>query len=391
LNLTTSLEPAIEPANKITFLLDWELTMKCNLDCSYCETGTYGGHDNSTRHPPLDQCLESIDFMFAYVDLYISRRISSLRTVILNVYGGEALHHPDIVEILQACRNKYQQYKSKWNLTITTTTNAVVNTRQLVCIIPLIDEFTVSYHTGVNDKQKQQVRENLLTIHKSSARCKCVVMMDPKYFNNAIDQIAWLKQHNIKYLAKQLDHRIGQTNFNYSIQQVHWFNNVYQSRSYGVQSTTPKPTDNIPKDAENIDLADHGRACCGGRTLCIDQNYKSRTAFVDNKFPDWYCSVNHFFLFVKQVNGEIYTNKDCKMNFNGEIAPIGHLAQSQLLLEQTRSWLETDSMPVIQCKKYRCLCGLCAPKARDMDTYKSIMRKYEIPNSNLLQKTLGSN
>ena len=79
------------------------------------------------------------------------------------------------------------------------------------------------------------------------------------------------------------------------------------------------------------------------------------------------------------------------MNFDSAVAPIGNLDQSHELLEQTKVWLHSNTMPVIQCKKYQCNCGLCAPKARDLDTYKSIMRKYAIPNPNLLQKTLGAN
>ena len=365
-------------------MADWELTMKCNLDCDYCETGTYGGHDNSTQHPPLDQCLQSIDFMFAYADLYMSHSISSLKTVILNVYGGEALHHPHIVEILQAVRKRHTQYESKWNLTITTTTNAVISSKKLALVLPLIDEFTVSYHAGATSKQKQQLCNNLLAIDQSSTRSKCVVMIDPQYFNDAVEHIEWCKQNNIKYLAKQIDHTPEKTQFNYTTQQVHWLKNSYQTRSYGEQ---PKDLELTYNNQNKVDLADTGRACCGGRTLCTDQNYKSRTAFVDNKFPNWYCSVNHFFLYVKQVNGEIYTNKDCKMNFDGAVAPIGNLDHYQKLLDQTQEWLTNNSMPVIQCKKYQCLCGLCAPKARDLDTYKSIMRKYEIPNSNLLQKS----
>jgi len=362
-------------------LADWELTMKCNLDCDYCETGTYGGHDNSTQHPPLDQCLQSIDFIFAYVDLYMRHRISSLKTVVLNVYGGEALHHPHIVSILQAVHERHTQYQSRWNLTVTSTTNAVISSKKLLSVLPLIDEFTVSYHTSATAKQKQQIRDNLLAIEQSGTRCKCVVMMDSNHFADAVEHIAWCKHNNIKYLAKQIDHPAKKTQFNYNIQQVHWFNNTYQTRSSGNQPT--KPT--IIYAAHNqIDLADTGRACCGGRTLCTDQNYRSRTAFVDNKFPNWYCSVNHFFLYIKQVTGEIYTNKDCKMNFSGAVAPIGNLHQTQKLLDQTQAWLDNNSMPVIQCKKYRCQCGLCAPKARDLDTYKSIMRKYEIPNPNLL-------
>jgi uncharacterized radical SAM superfamily Fe-S cluster-containing enzyme len=127
-----SLEPAVDPSNRITFLLDWELTLKCNLDCSYCETGIHGGHDNSIAHPPLHECLETIDFMYKYVDLYMSQKPKGIKYVILNMYGGESLYHPDIVEILAACRDRYLKlYQDKWHLTVTTTTNAIISKKRL--------------------------------------------------------------------------------------------------------------------------------------------------------------------------------------------------------------------------------------------------------------------
>jgi hypothetical protein len=322
--------------------------------------------------------------MFAYVDLYLANRINSLRSVILNVYGGEAMHHPDIESILAAVRKQHVQYQSKWNLTVTVTTNAVVSAHRLESIIPLVDEFTVSYHAGATARQKNQVRSNLLTIANTDTRCKVVVMMDPANFQDAVDQIEWCKTHSVKYLAKQLDHLPEQTQFNHSEHQVTWFQKEYQARStdqIDFETMLKRDTHN------NIDMAKTGRACCGGRSLSSDKNYRSRVAFVDNKFPDWYCSVNHFFLYVKQVNGEIYTNKDCKMNFDRQVGPIGNLNDCESLLYQTKEWIETKTMPVIQCKKLRCMCGLCAPKARDLDTYKQIFKKYEISNINLLPQT----
>ena len=374
MNSATSLEPRIDTNNRITFLLDWELTMKCNLDCTYCKTGIYGGHDNTQRHPPLDQCISTIDFMFEYVDIYMSRKPKGIKYVILNVYGGEALHHPDIVGILSVLRDRYQVYQDRWHLTITTTTNAIITPRRLDLIIPYIDEFSVSYHTENTPEQKQQFCDNLLKIKAVGKRQKCIVLMhsEPTKFADAQEMIKWLMQNGIQYLPRQLDHP-PKLDFNYGQQQIFWLENLYK-----------KSLDQAVIKNNKADLAAIGRACCGGRTLCADQNHKEHQKFVANKFPNWYCSVNHFFLHVKQVNGEIYTNKDCKMNFDGAVAPIGNLLQSQLLLDQTRSWVETDSMPVIQCKKYKCMCGLCAPKAQNFDTYKSIMRKYEISNPNLL-------
>jgi pyruvate-formate lyase-activating enzyme len=367
------LEPAIDPSNRISFLLDWELTMKCNLDCSYCSSGTYGGHDNSTKHPPTVECLSALDFMFEYADLYMSRKPKGIRYVVLNVYGGESLHHPDIVEILSKIQEKYQPYRDRWHLTVTTTTNAIASDKKLKQIIPLIDEFTVSYHSECTAKQKQQFKENLLTIRDSGKRLKCIVMMhqDPNLFQDATNMLSWLTEHNIKLLPKQLDGSSGvEGDRIYNQTQIQWFNNIYNSKTFG-------QTTELLEDKVESNLTDLGRACCGGRSLCANQNYRQRNFYVENKFPDWYCSVNHFFLYVKQVNGEVYVNKDCKMNFDGQVGPIGNLNDTIKILSTLKNQLDNNNLPIIQCKKYNCWCGLCAPKAKNLDTYNSIMKKYQ--------------
>jgi len=373
----STLEPAVDPNNRISFLLDWELTMKCNLDCSYCGTDLYnGGHNNSIPHPPLAECLKTIDFMFEYVDLYMSTKPRGLRYVILNVYGGESLHHPNIVEILKTVRERYKAYQDRWHLTVTTTTNAIVNDRIMQEIIPLIDEFTASYHTENTPKQKQQFQHNLLKIKASGRRLKCVVLMhaESDKFEDAGFMVEWLTQNQIPHLPRQLDHVMSQIEFNYSQKQVTWFENLYQSRTRDQEKfimPEKKVVDN------HIDLADSGRACCGGRQVCQDQNYKSRVFYVNNKFPDWFCSVNHFFVYIKQVTKEIFVNKDCKMNYDGAVGPIGHLTDYQKLLDDTKQQLSTDTMPVIQCKKQSCWCGLCAPKAQSKTDYDKIIKKYQ--------------
>ena len=364
-----TLEPAIDPNNKSTFLLDWELTMKCNLDCDYCGTDLYGGHNNSTQHPALDKCLQSIDFMFEYVSLYMSVKPDRLKYVVLNVYGGEALHHPDIVKILQAVHDKYKKYQSQWHLTVTTTTNAVISANKIKKIIPLIDEFTVSYHTGSSDRQKQQFMQNLLSIKTANKRLKCVVMMhnDPNLFRDAQTMLDWLKSNSIKMLPKQLD--AVKSERMYNTQQVHWFQDLYSSKSHN---------DSVEIEISDAmhDMADTGRACCGGRQLCSDQNYRKRKFFVDNKFTNWHCSVNHFFLFVKQLTGEIFVNKDCKMKFDGTVGPVGNLDHAAELLQTTKLALQQKTLPIIQCAKYNCWCGICAPKAADREHYLKIMEKY---------------
>lgn len=349
-------------------MLDWELTMKCNLDCDYCLTGLYEGHDNSTRHPAAADCLQTIDFMFAYVDEIMKTRIPSMRNVILNVYGGEALHHPNIVQILQQVRARYQKYMEQWHLTVTTTTNAIVSDRILDHIIPLIDEFTVSYHTNNTQEQQRQFRQNILKIQSKGKPVKCVILMhtEPELFKNAQSQIVWCNQHGVRYLPRQLDVKTVVNNqTRYNQQQVQWFEKTYQDRSYNTQVELE------PKD--NTVLSDQGRACCGGRQLCVDGNHRRRHFFVDNRFPGWYCSVDQFFVYIKQVTREVFVNRDCKMNYQGSNGAIGSLDDTQQILDNLR-----QGMPTIQCANPQCFCGVCAPKAKDLATYQKIMSKYSL-------------
>lgn len=351
----------------MSFLLDWELTMKCNLDCSYCPVGIYGGHDNSIAHPKLADCIATLNFMYEYVDRMMAGRVNSLRYVVLNVYGGESLHHPNIVDILTKVRQLHQPYKDRWHLTVTTTTNAIVGHNKFSHIIDLIDEFTVSWHSNNTDRQKKIFRENVLRIKDRGKRVKCVVLLHPDLFEDAQDQIEWCNQNQIKYIDRQLDHPKDDTRFNYSATQVVWFEKLYKKSLMPVLDANNK-----------ADLADTGRACCGGRLICEDKQYRNGQKFVHNKFPGWYCSVDKFFLYVKQVNGEVFVNRDCKMNYQGQVGPIGNLNNTAAILQNI------GITAPIQCAKSKCICGLCAPKAADLPMFNDIMRKYEIPYHNLL-------
>lgn len=352
-------------------MIDWEVTLKCNLDCSYCGSG----HDNSLPHPDLDSCYRSIDFMFAYANLYLKNRPKGLKHVILNVYGGEALYYPNIDKILSRIKKESDKYKKDWNITVTSTTNLILPKKKLEILCEYIDEFTCSFHSESSIKHKNQFKENLLFLVEKGKRAKCVIVMhsDPVRFQECIDMSQWCKEHDIKCLEKQIDHSVSKVMFNYNETQIQWFNNLYQKK--------PSET-NVQLDRETPAPA-AGRPCCGGRQMCLDQNYKSRVYTIENKFPDWYCSVNEFFVYIRQRTGEIFVNKDCKMNFQDAVGPIGNISHFQTLLKWTQKNIDDNTMPVIQCKKDRCWCGLCAPKAKDKNDFNNIMKKYrknEIPN-----------
>ena len=124
MNDVNSIAFALDPTNVPAFLLDWEITKKCNLDCSYCGDikawGMFAGHDNGTNHPPLNECLDTIDFMFEYANIYMKNKPKGIKYVVLNVYGGESLHHPNIVKILETVHERHKPYQDLWQLIVTT-------------------------------------------------------------------------------------------------------------------------------------------------------------------------------------------------------------------------------------------------------------------------------
>ena len=349
---------ALDPTNVPTFLLDWELTKLCNLDCSYCPSGIDGGHDNTTKHPLLEECLKSIDFMYKYVDQYMRYKKESQRKVVLNVYGGESLFHPDIVEILRECHSRHEQYRDRWYLTVTCTTNAIVGKRHWAEIVPFVDEFTVSYHAENLPKQKQQYLDNILYLKEQGKRFKAIVMMhnDPVMFADAESVIDFCKLHDIRYLAKPLD-------------------NVGEQWEYS-PGQFAKITEQPVKFVKTVSSIAEGRACCGGRRLSLNGDLKSNVGFVPRQgFEGWSCSVNWFFLFVRQVDGAVFTNKDCRMSTTGQVEPLGNISNAQKIISTIIEQLENSTMPIIKCKKTICRCGFCAPKAESETDFRALIKR----------------
>ena len=55
---------SIEPIDPLGFQVAWEITLKCNMDCSYCGDG----HNNKTLHPNKEECLKTVDFYYSFQD-----------------------------------------------------------------------------------------------------------------------------------------------------------------------------------------------------------------------------------------------------------------------------------------------------------------------------------
>ena len=348
---------ALDPTNTPSFLLDWEITKRCNLDCSYCGPTE---HDNTTEHPPLDKCLQTIDFMFEYVDQYMQHIRATQRKVILNVYGGESLFHPDIVEILEQVRQRYQLYQDRWFLTVTCTTNGVIGSKQFQRIIPLIDYFSMSYHAESLVKQQQMYFDNLLALKAAGKPVKAIIMMHNSQWSDSQAAIEFCQQHKINYLPKVVDTPVHKE-FKYQDHQVDYMKVFWMTQA--------------PVDSDK-NMLEQGRACCGGRKLSVNGDLRSKVTYVPQQgFRGWSCSVNWYFLFVEQLTGLVYTNKDCKTSTTGRVEPLGTLDNSQDIIDTVKHQLATG-MPVIRCVKDRCACGYCAPKAETQEDFLNLLGRH---------------
>jgi hypothetical protein len=314
--------------------------------------------------------------MYEYVNEYMKYKKVTQRKVILNVYGGESLFHPDIIQILEACRTKYAQYQAQWHLTITCTTNAIVGKNQWARVVPLVDEFTASYHAENLPKQKQQYLDNILYLRDHNKRFKCIIMMhnDPALFAESERVIEFCKEQNIRYVVKAMDNhedRWSYTQEQFGKLKTFWMSRVPESQKLEYK----EKIDLIPSTGNVLSVAE-GRACCGGRKLSLNGELKSTISFVPHQgFKGWSCSVNWFFLFVQQLTGNVYTNKDCRMSTTGKVEPLGNVKNSKEILDTLQTQLESNSMPIIKCAKSICLCGICAPKAKIESEFRQLIKR----------------
>jgi MoaA/NifB/PqqE/SkfB family radical SAM enzyme len=278
----------------------------------------------------------------------MSTKPVSQRHVSFNIFGGESLFHPNITEIIEYAVNKHKGNHT-WSLGLNTVTNAIVKPKIWDNLIQYFDYLTVSYHTESTLVEQELFRRNVLELQRTDKRFQVSILLHPVNIQNCKEMIDWCKEHNVPYWARNMDTPPGKG-----------------SRE---QVITLVKRNEILKNHRPV------RSCCGGQKFNIDSDYGKTVSLVPNNFMDWHCSVNQFFVFVKQETKEVFVNKDCLMSYDGDYGPIGTLNDTQSILKNLTDRIENGSDYLI-CKKERCWCGLCTPKAKDKLVFDDIMKKY---------------
>lgn len=358
-----TVEPAYHPKNKMGFLLDWLLTLKCNYDCSYCAIGPKG-HDNSTQHPPIEKCIKMLEQMYQYADIMMQHKRSQFKDAILNVYGGEALYHPDIENILIQTTKQYKKYDVRWRLKRRMTTNATATQKLWHRVCEHIEGITFSYHSQGAKKMKTLFKKNIDHVLKIGKEYDIIVCAFPhsQYWQDCLDFLEYCKQNKLNARPKLLDGPLG----------------LYNQKQ--IEELAPYlKDDSLGKEIkQEISIDNQSRACCGGRSLCTNRNIKDYQTMIPRKlgFEGWYCSANWFFLHGNNVNGKYYTNKDCRVTLNQTRGEIANIDNMPAYMQQIEEQLLSNTLPVMRCIQKLCLCGTCAPKSMHKENLDEIMKIY---------------
>ena len=362
-----TLEPHPSPKHKMAFLFDWLVTLKCNYDCSYCGPGVNGyrpGHDNSLPHPEQETCEKMLEQGFRYVDMYMEIKKPNMRSLNLNIYGGEALFRKDIEYLLERSSKLYESYKGNWHLNRMLTTNASSSLDKWKNISEHLEYVNFSYHAQGPTKLQDNFMRNIEWSHENKKNYGAIVLMYPGEWEKCmyVFQLMQRKGYNVR--PRIIDGPAGK----YTKDQLRQIFDAMNEKDYSL-------LDGI----EGKQIDSKMRACCGGRPLCIDRNLKEpKKAVARDSWMGWKCSANQFFLFADCHSKKFFTNKDCNVRHDGTWGPLADIDTMDDYIEQSKRRLKQTHNCFLTCVQKTCRCGTCAPKSLTDKGLADVMKSYNI-------------
>jgi MoaA/NifB/PqqE/SkfB family radical SAM enzyme len=367
------------------FQVTWDTGRRCNYDCSYCPAHR---HDNFSAHATLESLKNNVDFLYEYIDLYMSHR--KFKEVNIGFTGGEPTVNPNFIPFLKYLKNEYEEkYADKWHCGFALTTNGAMSKKMASAVMENFGHATVSYHAESNDKLKQQVRDRILQFHNDGPDYNFTlsvnVMFHAAYFDECKELCDFLHKNNIKYVPRIIGEEPDSASdfaHRYTDEQLDYMKNYWKYKNAELNNesetadrlrATGEPTNEAKKLGLKI-----GRPCCGSREMCLSSGAESKkSTFVDfREFKGWHCSVNWFFLHLEQQTDGVYHHQTCQARFDGTRGRIGKISEGKKIIENLRNMLEQKTLPTIICPKHTCGCGLCAPKSKFSEKYFDVLSNH---------------
>lgn len=350
---------AIKLSRPEPLMVTWDIVRRCNLDCTYCESTR---HNNKSRLPKLDELKSTFDFIKDYVQLYNNLRTTKTGTNI-DFTGGEPTINPDFWPLIDYIK----QFKD-FRLSLTTNGTWGPNFTQRI-----LDNFahaTISWHA--EDSLKERTIANILELNRHPISLQANIMLHCDYFQEATNICMMLKDNGVNVNPVPIgdgnltrkgwfidqDGTNRRTSHEYNEEQQNWFYEWMGSKK------------SADKNEEGTNV---GRSCCGGRCTqgLVDGDWQE-VKLVNNWFKDWYCTVNWYFLHIEQDTGNVFHHQTCQATHKSR-GPIGNLNDSNKILSDLKTRLSGPIKPII-CPNQRCGCGMCVPKAKNIDDFEKLWK-----------------
>ena len=352
---------AIKLLNPEPMMVTWDLGRRCNLDCTYCEASR---HNNYSKSADLTSLIKTFDFIQEWTSLYNSKRIYHSTTNI-DFTGGEPTVNPNFWNLAKCIKETDNSFR------LGLTSNGTWPEKDIEKIVEYIKGITISWHAEAHETIRKRVLHNILKLKENNIWLQVNVMLHCDHFDDAKRVCDFLEQHEVKYNPVPIgdgtvarsgwfidtDGKSRRTSHAYSEEQQEWFFN---------KMNISKSTAEALKEGTEL-----GRKCCGGRCLVgkVDNEWTPVT-LVENKFKDWNCMVDWFFLHIDQETKLVYHHQTCQALHDKKKGALGNLSDTEAMINSLKVRLENPTN--IICPNQRCGCGTCVPKAKDIETFKEI-------------------
>lgn len=336
-------------------MVTWDTGRRCNYDCTYCEASR---HDNTSGLHSYEEFIDTFQFVKEYTEIYG-------HYVNINFTGGEPTVNPAFWKFAENIINTEDRFR------LSLTTNGAWSPKNTDKISNIFEGVTVSYHAEADEKLKNQVLENIKLLQASGIWLQVNIMMHIDFFDECVQICDTLKKLDVKHTPRPIgdgnEERQGwffdtdgtqrRTSHPYTQEQQEWYFDYL-----GVSAASTKQ-----KQGTQL-----GRSCCGGRCVqgLVNNEWKKVT-HINTNFKDWYCSVNKFFLHIDQHTGDVFHHQTCQALHNGKRGIIGNLSDTNGIIK----YAQDNKDKTIVCPNQRCGCGMCIPKAKNLEDYNNLIIK----------------
>lgn len=372
------------------FQVTWDIGRRCNYDCSYCPAHR---HDNFSPHSSLESLMNNVNFLLEYIDIYMDKR--NVKEASITFTGGEPTVNPHFIPFVEYLKGQYnEKYKHKWACNFSLTSNGAMSEKIADAIIKHLGYITISYHAEASEILKKNVIDRVRQFHKAKQNQNfgmgLNVMFHAEYFEECVDLCSKLQQEGIDFVPRVIGEEVdSKPTFahKYTPQQLRWMK-LYWKNDKLRNTELYKPIHKITEESYTLYYSKEqdstqpkalgmniGRPCCGSREMKFYSEKEEKISrFTEiREFKDWYCSVNWFFLHLEQQTDSLFHHQTCQARFDRTRGSIGRLSNGKQILKELRQMFNENTLPVIQCTKQTCGCGLCAPKSTNLKKFKEIL------------------